>query len=291
MLRGTKARHRQRRPRRCLPRQGTDDAHQPNGLGSCLPFLPHGHVSGGSTYTDVLPSLNLGLELAERRFLRLGFARSLARGANGRNARQPGRQLQPQLGRLHGFANSPWGGSGGNPALKPWVTDALDLSFEWYFEDGLGYLALAGFYKDLRIYIYLYERPILVDFSSYPTGDVQPALTEGIVSRPDSGDGGKLQGLEFTVSASGEMPAPARRGFGVVFDASLTDSEIDRGTGDPSTPLPGLSEKVANLTFYYEAGGFSARVSGNFRSDFLGEVAGFQRKAATRKPAWDPAVG
>lgn len=230
-------------------------------------------VSGGDTYTNVLPSVNLGLELAERRFLRLGIARTLARARMDEMRASQSVNFNPSLAASTDLRNSPWGGSGGNPALQPWEADSIDLSFEWYFPERAGYLALAGFYKDLLSYIY--ERPILADFSSYPTGDVQPALTEGIVSRPDNGDGGKLQGMEFTVSVGGELLTPALRGFGAVFNASLTDSEIDRGTGDPSTPLPGLSEKVANLTLYYEAGGFSARVSGNYRSDFLGEVAGF----------------
>ena len=79
----------------------------------------------------------------------------------------------------------------------------------------------------------------------------------------------------MALQVAGEALTPALEGFGAVLNASFTDSEIPRGTGDPSTPLPGLSDTVMNLTFYYERGGFSARVSGNHRSDFLGEVQGF----------------
>ena len=45
--------------------------------------------------------------------------------------------------------------------------------------------------------------------------------------------------------------------------------------GNSATPLPGLSEDVANLTLYYENYGFMGRVSARYRSDFLGEVSGF----------------
>ena len=43
----------------------------------------------------------------------------------------------------------------------------------------------------------------------------------------------------------------------------------------PSSALPGLSEQVINTTIYYENGGFEARVSNRYRTDFLGEVTGF----------------
>lgn len=230
-------------------------------------------VSGGAKYTEYLPSVNLSLEVVERRFLRFGLARTLARARMDDMRASRGVTFNPNLAASTDLRNSPWGGSGGNPELEPWIANSIDLSFEWYFENGLGYMALAGFRKDLRTYIY--QRPLLQDFSGYPTGDVSPALNVGIVSRPDNGTGGDLSGWEFTLSASGEMLLPALQGFGVVLNASFTDSEIDRGTGDPSTPLPGLSDKVANLTVYYERHGFSARVNTNYRSDFLGEVAGF----------------
>ena len=230
-------------------------------------------VTGGVKYTEYLPSLNLSVEVAEQRFIRFGAARTLARARMDDMRAGRAVNFNPARATSGDLRNSPWGGQGGNPVLKPWVANSIDLSFEWYFPDGLGYMALAGFYKDLRTYIY--ERSILVDFSGFPTGDVQPVLRQGFVTRPDNGEGGELKGLEFSLSVSGEMLAPVLQGFGAVFNASLTESEIDRGTGDPSTPLPGLSKEVANLTLYYERGGFSARVNSNYRSDFLGEVAGF----------------
>ena len=44
--------------------------------------------------------------------------------------------------------------------------------------------------------------------------------------------------------------------------------------GNPSQPLPGLSEEVSNLTVYYERDGFQARISNRYRSEFLGELSG-----------------
>src|SRR5690606_12307292 len=50
----------------------------------------------------------------------------------------------------------------------------------------------------------------------------------------------------------------------------------------PSSKLPGLSRDVYNLTFYYEHEGFSARVSGRHRGEFLGELAGFDAQRTQR---------
>ena len=48
---------------------------------------------------------------------------------------------------------------------------------------------------------------------------------------------------------------------------------VEVGSGDIS--LPGLSDRVYNLTAYYENGGFEARVSQRKRSDFIGEIGNF----------------
>ena len=230
-------------------------------------------VTGGAKYTNYLPSLNLNFVVAEGQFLRFGLARTLARARMDEMRASRSVSFNASLANSTDQANSPWGGSGGNPELKPWVADSIDLSYELYFPDAAGYFALAAFYKDLRNYIY--NLPKLVNFSEFPTGDVTPALPTGFVERPANGEGGVLSGFELSLQVAGDVLAPTLQGFGAVLNASFTDSEIGRGTGDPSTPLPGLSDTVYNITLYYEQGGFSARVSRNHRSDFLGEVQGF----------------
>ena len=230
-------------------------------------------ISGGTSFTDYLPSLNLNFLVAEGQFIRFGLARTLARARM--DEMRAGRSVSFNSSRIDStdINSSPWGGSGGNPELQPWLADSIDLSYEVYFPDGLGYFALAAYYKDLTTYIY--QLPTLVDFSGFPTGGQTPALTSGIVSRPANGDGGVLSGFELSLQLSGDVINPSLAGFGAVLNGSFADSEIERGTGDPATPLPGLSENVVNLTLYYEQGGFSARISHNHRSDFLGEVQGF----------------
>jgi outer membrane receptor protein involved in Fe transport len=73
----------------------------------------------------------------------------------------------------------PWSGNGGNPRLRPWIADAVDVSLEKYFGRD-AYVSLAGYYKNLKTYIY--EQQVLQDFTGFPTnsGVVPPVSTRGL---------------------------------------------------------------------------------------------------------------
>jgi iron complex outermembrane receptor protein len=168
--------------------------------------------------------------------------------------------------------SSPWSGGGGNPELKPWIANVYDISIEQYFGRS-AYVSLAAFYKDLDTYIYNQNQ--VADFTGFPTGAGTAVINQGIVSAPANGEGGALYGIEFAVSTPFDFISPALEGFGGQFSISSTESEIQPDPGNPATPIPGLSETVANLTVYYERDGVQARISNRYRSEFLGEVAGF----------------
>ena len=87
-----------------------------------------------------------------------------------------------------------------------------------------------------------------------------------------------------------EIVHPWLDGFGMQFSASSTTSEVTPNRNEPPTALPGLSETVANLTVYYEKNGFQARISDRYRSDFLGEVAGFGNGRTLRNVAEENVV-
>ena len=178
--------------------------------------------------------------------------------------------------------NSPFSGSGGNPELRPTIANVADISIEKYFANRQGYVSLAGFYKDLETFVF--TRNQIFDFAGYPTGGITPVITEGVVSAPDNGDGGYISGVEFALSVPFEIVHPMLDGFGMQASVSQTSSEI-KPDGQNATPLPGLSETVANVTVYYEANGFQARVSNRYRSDYLGEVAGFGNGRTLRSVA------
>lgn len=223
-------------------------------------------VEDGTTYTQFSPSLNLNFEFTDRDVMRFSVARQIARPRmyDLRASRTWG--YNPTLASSTNLSQSPWSGGGGNAALKPWVADSIDLSYEHYFEKNRGYIAVAGFAKKLRNFIY--EQSAVADFSGYPiTSGTPPALLQGVVSQPMNGDGGNIKGLEVTVSLASELFHPSFKGFGVVLGGALTDSSIKPwGPTGGTAPIAGLSRKVANATVYYERYGFSARVSQRYRS-------------------------
>lgn len=242
-------------------------------------------LDAGKRYTDVLPSLNLSFSIAENQLLRVAAARQVARPRVD--------QLRASLEFGVNTATGEPGGGGGNPLLDPWRANALDLSWERYFEGGKGYVAAALFYKDLRSYIYTQTRSGY-DFQDLLVGYVPPPGTPpvqryGNFTAPYNGAGGTLQGLELTASVPLELVSESLQGFGIVASASFNHSSIkirdpesasSVGSGDIS--LPGLSDRVFNLTAYYQRGGFEARVSQRRRSDFIGEIGNFDGNRTLR---------
>ena len=222
--------------------------------------------TAGKSYTDVLPSANLVLELGGDQFLRAGLGKQMAR---------------PRMDQLRAFSRSEvndqrrWTGSGGNPELDPFRATALDLSWERYFGGNKGYVSVAGFYKDLKSYIFEFKNTRF-DFTGFPnlSGRV-PLSNIGEFTQPVNGKGGTVKGVELAASVPLNLFTRALDGFGVQASYSSTSSAI-KPFGDADTrPLPGLSRTVTQLTGYYEKAGFSARVASRKRSAFLAEIEGF----------------
>lgn len=238
------------------------------------------NVTADHTYTDFVPSLNLNFHLTDRDSIRLSAARQLAR--------QPMNDMR--AGSTYSFDaakafstdinTSPWSAEGGNPELEPWRSNSFDVSFEHYFKDHMGYIAVAGFYKDLVSYTYNAKQ--VMDFTGLPTGvdGITPAIYQGYNTVPQNGQGGMIKGLEFSISLPGERFTPYLKGFGVLASASFFKSSIQPDLNNPATSLVGLSDKVRTGTVYYERGGFSARVSARYRSEYRGDIATFGPRGA-----------
>jgi len=250
-----------------------------------------GTYSGGDEYTEVLPSANFSFEIAEDTFLRLGAARTLmrARMDDMRASQQGGiNNIVCTVGGTVGYdlqaGNVCLSTGGGNPALRPYMSNNYDISLEHYFADGAGYVALAAFRKDIDQWIDG-STTFAVDWGAagetaldnqFGAGyaAANPEAVIGTASGPTNSDGGWIQGLEFSTNIPGDAIAPALEGFGLLASYSYTDSEIEPTPGNVQQ-VAGLSERVGNITVYYENGGFEARISNRWRSDFLGEVTGF----------------
>lgn len=254
-----------------------------------------GSVTDGDEYTDWLPSVNLSFEVAQDTFLRFGAAKTLARARMdqlrvSQYVNTPSNTICP-VGPPPTFVPALYdlqagqvcmSGNAGNARLRPYSADSYDLSFEHYFADGAGYVSIAGFYKEISDWV-VGGQPSVYDFSDAASTyfdaafiAANPDVPIGILYQDANAEGGWLKGLEFAVSLPAEAFLPeAFEGLGVLASYSVTDSEVKPDpTASPIT-IPGFSDEVGNITVYYETGGFEARVSNRWRSDFLAEVTGF----------------
>ena len=103
-------------------------------------------VGDNASYTDWLPQINIAFLLPNDQAVRFGLSKELAR------ARMDQLKATEESGYNSGTGEP--SGSGGNPTLDPWRAYAFDVSYEKYFSDRGGYVSVAGFYKDLRSYIF-----------------------------------------------------------------------------------------------------------------------------------------
>lgn len=244
-----------------------------NGLAaSGSPIAVITDVSDGVSYTHLLPSMNLVARFGDGFTVRFGAARQMARPRMDQMRASINFSYDAARAGNTNINFSPWSGTGGNPRLRPWLADSVDLSIEKYFAQN-SYVALAGYYKYLETYIY--SQSLVYDFTGFPvTSGPEPALREGIVSIFANGSGGHLYGAEASFAFSFANVSNALDGFGLLGSASYTRSSITPDPANPAQPLPGLSDWVASGTAYFEKNGFSARGSVRYRSSFLAELSG-----------------
>lgn len=216
-------------------------------------------ITGGKTYNDILPSLNLVADVTESTLLRLGVAREMAR---------PNMEdMRAGFSNVSVSATPPyvWSANGGNPGLEPWRAKAVDLSLEHYISKR-SYVALAGFYKKLESFVY--TQTIDYDFTGFPNpGPNTPDSNIGQLHTLANGHGGFVKGLELSGSVDAGMFADSLEGLGLVGSFSKTESNLHEDN-NPAKSLDGLSGNVASLVLYYEQHGLSVRLGERYRSKY-----------------------
>jgi TonB-dependent receptor len=203
-------------------------------------------------YDDLLPGVHLRYELSPAWFGRLAVTRSIARPSFEFIAPAQRIEIETVDGEVERRAEL------GNPALEPYRSANVDLSFEYYGADELSVLALAAFYKRIDDFIVLTDLAGSGEFV-----DFDEAIT------PVNGERATLRGLELTwTKRFGFLPAPWD---GLLASANLTLSDGDARLplAGRSLPLPNQSERVANLVLGYERGALSARLAASYRSKRL----------------------
>ncbi len=218
------------------------------------PFGDFTPLTVESSYTDILPSLNVKIDVTDNVVARFAAGRTVARANFA--------QIAPGIN-LNGTTLT---ATGGNPDLQPFRANQYDVSLEWY-PDRETIVAVALYYKDILSYVV--NGSTTETFPGQFLPGTQPASctatgTPGlydcpyVVNRPINGPGGTNKGIELQVSR------PIWGGFGVLANYTYSDAEAENGD-----PIPGNSKHALNLTGFYENELLSARLSYNYRSSFF----------------------
>jgi iron complex outermembrane recepter protein len=247
-------------------------------------------TTGGESYTNILPSAALSLEIADKTFIKWGASRTMVRARLDQLRINSEFGFDPTRLAVRDPANSAFSSNGGNINLRPYKSDNFDLSLEKYFAKS-GYVSVSAYYKSLKDYVNANDS-FIFDFSD-AVSTLSPAdraglgTPLGLVSGPTNNGKGDLQGIEGTLSLPFENLSESLSGFGFFGSMSYTDSNIKlRNTKSGNVnaiTLPGLSKWVGNAEVYFEKAGFQSKISYRYRSSFLGEVAGLSANPDFRK--------
>jgi len=206
-------------------------------------------------YHHWLPGLHARYQLDKDTQLRAAWTKSVVRPTFG--------QLAP------GFVIDGDEASFGNPDLSPLESSNLDLGIEHYLGRA-GVVSAFVFYKDIGNFIYNTD---LAGTGAWATFDEANTYANG--------DNAKLYGLELAYSQKFDwLPAPWN---GLLLGANATFSRSDASiegfdaasgrTLERDIDLPNQSDTVGNLMLGWENDTLSLRLSANYKSDYLYEVA------------------
>lgn len=213
-------------------------------------------IEASNDYHHWLPGLHARYQLDKDTQVRAAITHSVVRPTFG--------QLAP------GFVIDGDEASFGNPALDPLESRNYDLGIEHYLGRA-GVVSAFLFYKDIENFVYnadLAGTGEWVDFAEANTFA--------------NGDNADLWGLELAYSQKFDwLPAPWNGlllGANATFsrsDASISGFDADSGRElSRDIDLPFQSDTVGNLMLGWENDKLSLRLSANYKSDYLYEVAG-----------------
>ena len=118
--------------------------------------------------------------------------------------------------------------------------------------------------------LYQSQAPVGSDFYDFGGVDRSAYLLSGTYN----GEKGKLYGVEFNLLKQFDFLPGALDGFGFQGNVTLLDGSFDTPT-QQNIAFQGMSKRIANASLFYEKYGISARVSYQWRSNWLDTLGGF----------------
>lgn len=215
-------------------------------------------------FVDVLPSLNLTLEIKEGLEAYFGIAKVMARpNINDLNINADCVLRDYPLAESQQTPNTC---TAGNPDLDPYRATQGELALTWYPDDN-SIVSGSYFVKDITSYIFGAETQQDVDFfNDGILWDVRQQVNkEGITTK-----GVELQASTFF----NFLPAPFNNTGAKVNYTYITADNVDDFnplTGE-QMPLRGQSENSYNLEGFYEDENWSFKLAYNYRDEYYARV-------------------
>jgi TonB-dependent receptor len=223
-------------------------------------FGPETQISVSNSYTNFLPSANIKFDLTDDVVLRAAFSQTVTR------------PTLTSLGVNNTFAgrsNAPTS-TGGNPNLEAFESTNYDIAFEWYVDE-ISFVGVSVFYKDFENFLEASTLPVPGEIV-IPAGNVANPSDQDITvdvtfqdTRTRNGEEGSITGAELALQKGWE------NGFGASLNYTYVESDIDRAldSGASDCDYNGLSPNTVNVSGFFENDKWSARVSYNYRDEFL----------------------
>jgi len=268
-------------------------------------------------YKEFLPNLDISLEVTDDIITRFSYSKTITRPSLQAMRATTSLTAQPKVGSRTGFA--------GNTALKPYSSDNLDFSVEYYYDEG-SYVSAGWFNKEVENFLldtistqqfaqlrdpYIGSaaedaRAAIIDSGGTPSdeavfqwlldngyGDAnnnipqsaQDPIADWNISRPNNVEDLNIHGWELAV-----QHWFWDTGFGLAanYTAVSGDTEYDSEAVDVQFALPGLSDS-ANFSVFYDKNDLQIRLAYNWRDEFLSATG--QAEAGGPAPQFTEAFG
>ncbi|UGQ47493.1 TonB-dependent receptor [Massilia endophytica] len=205
-------------------------------------------VRTSNTYNDFLPSINLHTDLAKDVKLRGAASRTLAR---------------PDFGALGSLSlnDLTFSASGGNPNLKPIMSNNVDVGVEWYFMPK-SLLGMNIYNMNIGSYV-TYGASVAQFYNQSVKRVTDYNLSAALNTKA------RVRGIEL------QYVQDLGNGFGANLNYTYADGK-ETGKAPKSAcadlgdcHMIGTSKNSYNASLFYENDKFSARVNYSFRSAFL----------------------
>lgn len=228
----------------------------------------YGSASSGTTrtvgkthYLDILPNVALKWQVTDKFTVRFAASQTITRPTL--------EQLSP-VTTLVTLRPGNFAASRGNPDLKPFKSNNLDISLEYYYAPG-SYVSVGAYLKNVNNFIVLNQTTGTVADANggalIDPGTGQPA--QFTVTAPVNGQDATVRGIEAAWQYSiGDT------GFGFQVNGTLVGSnrKLDPRNLANKFALTGLSNS-ANAVLFYDKNGIEARIAYNWRDNFLQYLA------------------